>query len=131
MNFYVLCFLIILVFNIIKNKKSLHMLQQNLYNENNRYLKWLKNNTKNVFVSLDFIAMILIILAVTLNKGKIVLLILAMILYVAEALRLISNYNNEKVKKPLVITKRIKRLIITISILFLIPVLIYVINYDY
>ena len=86
------------------------MLQQNLYNENNRYLKWLKNNTKNVFVSLDFIAMILIILAVTLNKGKIVLLILAMILYVAEALRLISNYNNEKVKKTISYNEKNKKI---------------------
>lgn len=31
---------IITILIIIKSKKNLHMLQQNLYNENNRYLKW-------------------------------------------------------------------------------------------
>ena len=25
---------------ILKTKRNLHMLQQNLYNENNRYIKW-------------------------------------------------------------------------------------------
>ena len=29
-----------------KSKKSLHMLQQNLYNENNRYLKWIFKNKR-------------------------------------------------------------------------------------
>ena len=56
MNIYTISFLIILIFNVIKNKKSLHMLQQNLYNENNRYMKWIKRNLKTVFVSLDFIS---------------------------------------------------------------------------
>ena len=33
---------------IPKSKNSLHMLQQNLYNENNRYLKWVFQNSKNL-----------------------------------------------------------------------------------
>ena len=32
--------------NYYKSQKSLHMLQQNLYNENNRYIKWLIKNDK-------------------------------------------------------------------------------------
>ena len=55
MNIFTITFIAIIIFNIIKNKKSLHMLQQNLYNENNRYLKWLKRNSKQVFISLDSI----------------------------------------------------------------------------
>lgn len=39
MDIYVLCFVVMLFFNIIRCSKSLHMLQQNLYNENNRYVK--------------------------------------------------------------------------------------------
>ena len=49
MNIFTITFIVIIIFNIIKNKKSLHMLQQNLYNENNRYLKLLKRNSKQVF----------------------------------------------------------------------------------
>ena len=37
-----------------KTKRSLHMLQQNLYNENNRYIKWILKN-KTQFVDLDLI----------------------------------------------------------------------------
>ena len=39
-----LLFLIIFYAVTVKSQKSLHMLQQNLYNENNRYLKWLKQH---------------------------------------------------------------------------------------
>ena len=35
-----------------KSHKSLHMLQQNLYNENNRYLKWVIKNLQD-FISFD------------------------------------------------------------------------------
>ena len=37
-----------------KSRRTLHMLQQNLYNENNRYLKWVFNN-KRQFLCLDII----------------------------------------------------------------------------
>ena len=35
-----------IIYLIIKDKKAMHMLQQNLYNENNRYVKWMKKNSK-------------------------------------------------------------------------------------
>ena len=63
MNIFTITFIVMIVFNIIKNKKSLHMLQQNLYNENNRYLKWLKRNSKQVFISLDLLSLLLILIA--------------------------------------------------------------------
>ena len=61
MNIFTITFIVIIIFNIIKNKKSLHMLQQNLYNENNRYLKWLKRNSKQVFISLDLLSLLSLI----------------------------------------------------------------------
>ena len=67
-----------------KTKRSLHMLQQNLYNENNRYLKWIFKNSKQfldwdiviviisfigslVFYDLESISLILIILLVLMS----------------------------------------------------------------
>ena len=38
---------IIFLYSMIKTRRSLHMLQQNLYNENNRYLKWVNKNKHN------------------------------------------------------------------------------------
>ena len=39
---FIFIFLISLIFaNIYKSKRHLHMIQQNVYNENNRYIKWI------------------------------------------------------------------------------------------
>ena len=51
----------------IKSKKSIHMLQQNYYDESNRYLLWIKNNLKKVFLSFD-LALFIIAFAFLLNN---------------------------------------------------------------
>ena len=58
----ILLFLVIIML-FKRSKKTLHMLQQNLYNKNNRYLKWLYKNEK--FISLELISILLIILCIT------------------------------------------------------------------
>ena len=131
MNIYTISFLIILVFNFIKNKRSLHMLQQNLYNENNRYMKWIKKNLKSVFVTLDFISLVLVAIAYLLdNNLSIALVIITLILYGLESVRILNNRKTEQVKKPLVITKRVRRLIFTITVLFVLPIIIYLLNHN-
>ena len=40
--------------NYYKSHRSLHMLQQNLYNENNRYVKWIFKNILE-FINLNII----------------------------------------------------------------------------
>lgn len=131
MNIYTISFLLILIFNVIKNKKSLHMLQQNLYNENNRYIKWIMKNFSNVFVTLDFASLLILILAYVLdNSLSNILIIIALIFYILEMIRLLNNRKNEQVKKPLVITKRVRRLIFTITVLFILPILIYLLNHN-
>ena len=46
-------FLISLLFiNIYKSKRHLHMMQQNLYNENNRYIRWILKNSKFINIEL-------------------------------------------------------------------------------
>ena len=49
---YLLLLLCIFVCLLCKSKRYLHMLQQNLYNENNRYIKWILRNGK-LFWDLD------------------------------------------------------------------------------
>jgi len=116
-------FAVMFVYLIVKGKKALHMLQQNLYNENNRYIKWMKGNLEVVFLNLDFISAVLFIVAAILNnKTSDILIIVALVVYLIDAIRIINKRKNEQVKKPLVITARVKRLIVMISILYLIPV---------
>ena len=131
MNLYTISFLLIIMFNALKSKKSIHMLQQNLYNENNRYVKWLFKNPKKVFVSLDFISLVVIIIAYLLNSNlSKILVALALVFYFLDIARIAKNKKIEKIKKPLVITKRVKRLMLTITIIYLLPIIIYLNNRD-
>ena len=116
---------------IFKTKKSLHMLQQNLYNENNRYLKWLGKNI-NEFLNIEIIIMVITAFGsyviYDLKHYSFFAQILVAIIYCINIIRWKNTLENEQKKKPLVITKRIKRLIITTSILYLIPVIILMIS---
>ena len=60
---YLILIFALALLNFFKGKKSLHMLQQNLYNENNRYLKWVMKNKKQ-FLYLDLIMVIISLVGV-------------------------------------------------------------------
>ena len=115
-----LLFIMSYVLNFIILQKSLHMLQQNLYNENNRYLKWIFKN-KTVIINLSFILIILSI--VFLFKQDLIIYILFILTYLYSIYRLIAAKKLEQNKKPLVYTARIKRLLVTISLIYLLPLI--------
>ncbi len=123
---FILLFLITILI-IIKSKKNLHMLQQNLYNENNRYLKWVLNNSSN-FVTIEFISLVMVSLSccfLTVNKNiSFIINIIAIIIYLIFIIKYYKERKEEQVKLPLVVTARIKRLIVTETILYLIPLVI-------
>ena len=119
--------------NYYKIKKYLHMLQQNLYNENNRYIKWLWKNKRN-FISLDLIAIAISLIGIFvlfdlefISKICILIIALLFILISLEWKRKIQEGQN---KKKLVITARIKRLIFTITILLVIPLIVLGLSLD-
>ena len=129
----IILILVAIIAIIIKSKKSLHMLQQNLYNENNRYIKWVVNNSSNFF-SIELLAVLIVAVAnVFLIKDdtiSLILNIIAIILYVVYAIKFRQDLKTEQVKKPLVITARVKRLIATTTILHLIPIVFIIIYRD-
>jgi len=126
-------FILTLLFGLsFKSKRYLHMLQQNLYNENNRYLKWLSKNLKEL-VDIDFIAVIISISGLLFlndsSKFSNITIIAISIIYLFLGLlwkRRLDGFQN---KKPLVITARVKRLIFTTGILYLIPTVLFFVNY--
>lgn len=127
MFIYIILLVLIALVIIIQSKKSLHMLQQNLYNENNRYFKWVFKNYKNFFniqVVAIILAMIGALITYDLENILYALSILLIGCYAFESYRLSKISENDQVKKPLVITKRVKRLIFTTTLLYLIPTLI-------
>ncbi len=122
----ILLLLLLTVVIIIKSQKSLHMLQQNLYNENNRYLKWMISHSSNL-ISIEFIIFLIIFLADSFwveKKGiSLVLNVVAFFLYLNFILRYYKIQKESPVKKPLVYTARIKRLIVTTTIVYFLPLL--------
>ena len=131
MNLYTISFLILLIYNTFKSKDSLYNLQQNQYNENNYYLKWLSKHLKRAFVSLDFISLIIIIIAYLLNNRlSNVLVFISLIIYLLANTFIVNTIRLSKEDKNLVMTKRVKRLIFTLVIIYLIPIIIYLNNKD-
>ncbi len=135
MNLFIYIILIIafIYANVHKSKRFLHMLQQNLYNENNRYLKWLFKNGK-VFLSLDLLIILTAVIGYIFIVDYELLSILLLVVMALVCLLIGYNWNktimNDQNKKKLVVTARIKRLIFTISILYIIPIIIMALNID-
>ena len=68
-----------ILYLVVRFKKNLHILQQNFYNENNRYIKWGNKNLLNVF-KYDLIILVLNIINLFINS-KILLFVDVLIIY--------------------------------------------------
>lgn len=126
MTLFLISLIPFLIFTICKTKNSFHMLQQNFYNDDNRYLKWILTNITKVAFESDILFVIIIctiFFKTTITLGAFI--ILYGIIYL--------NYKKKKViaKKPLVITARIKRLSFTMFIIYFIMIIPIIINFDY
>ncbi len=110
----------------MKSKRSLHMLQQNLYNDGNRYLKWMLRHLKESF-SFDFLLFLsLLFMTIFVEKGLIYSILEVVIMFFYIVLIYFLKKQNQKAKKgekkPLVVTARVKRLMVTLIILHAIPI---------
>ena len=106
-----------LLYLFLRTKKALHMLQQNLYNDDNRYIKWMKNNFSKIMLSYELIQLLLIPL-ILLLKLNIVIYVVFGVIYLVLFIINRNVMKNEKVKKPLVVTARVKRIITTMIIVY-------------
>ncbi len=125
--------LIMVLAILIKSKKYLHMLQQNLYNENNRYIKWILKN-KQLFFKIDLLCLFLLGLnAFVFYKDESffqIVLILVAFLYAIYIVNFYQLLKKDQQKKPLVITARVKRLLVTTTIFYLIPLVFFALSYQ-
>ena len=104
----------------LKTKKSMHMLQLNWYNLDQRYLKWILKNPYKVFVDID--AFFIMFLCFLFIQEKISML-LFIVFYLIVMYLFVRTTKKEQVKVPLKITARVKRLLVTTAILYLIPII--------
>lgn len=127
MIYFIISLIPALLLLYFSNKKALHMLQQNWYNDSNRYLKWVFNNYDKAFIELD-VFFPLLILGVFLNEY--IFMGIYALFYSVVFYFFISKANREQSKKPLVITSRIKRLMFTTYTLYFISIGLILLNFD-
>ena len=125
---FVVSLLVLFIYTYFKTRKSFHMLQQNWYNEGNRYIKWMLKNKKQIFFNID-ICFILLSIFLIIKIDELLIMAIVIILYTLIALRYINNEKKEQIKLELKMTPRVKRLFITQLILYSIPVLIIYFNF--
>ena len=128
----ILLTIIWLLYMYYRTKKSLHMLQQNLYDDDFRYIKWIKNNFSKIMLSFELSQVFLIFFILYVNEG-ISIPIMFGIIYLLLLIRSFGINYKEVVKKPLVVTKRIKRLLVTIFLIYALSIyfLCYRLNINY
>ncbi len=97
----------------LMNTKVLHMFQQNKYNLDNRYLKWLFKHLKNILINVNLLVLITIIMFFTNIEY------LFSIIYLLLIILFIINKKNTQDKIPLKYTSRVKRLFLTTNIFYL------------
>ena len=123
---YIFIILISFLYLSLRTKKNIHIFQQNFYNENNRYLKWGFKNINNVFKIDLLLVLINIINLFVKNKYILIINILYIVLFYIEN----KKDKNAQIKIPLKVTSRVKRLIVTIVIIYLVPIYIYLLYKD-
>ena len=125
MNSFLLSLIPCTIYFLFKSRKSFHVLQQNWYNDGNRYIKWINQNQEKVFINFDMTFLIIILLGFFVSQD--IEYVLWFIFYSVAIY--ILYIKKEQVKKPLVFTPRVKRLLITICILYLIPIIVFCLIY--
>ena len=79
MLIFIITLFITFLYLIFKTKNNLHMFQQNFYNENNRYMKWLVKN-KKVFKE-DILFILIIILGLFIKDSILGILLIISIIF--------------------------------------------------
>ena len=124
---FVISLLPFLIYLFFKSKHSVHMLQQNWYNDGNRYIKWIWKNKKHVFLSLELLCFVFLL---GFFISDILIMVIFIALYTILSLVLLHKQEKEQNKLPLKFTKRVKRLFVTIYLIYLIPIVFIIINYN-
>ncbi len=112
-----------------RTKKSLHMLQQNLYDDDRRYCKWLLKNINKVMFKTETLQIFLIFFILYVGDRLIVPIIFG-IIYTLLSIDVFAKDKKEIVKKPLVVTKRVKRILFTLGAIYGLSIWLFIRRWD-
>ena len=117
------------IYVTMKSKVALQMLQQNFYNESNRYLKWSIRNKYKSYITIDLLGFF-IVLIMLLSNNFLLTIGSFFCLYGYLVYGAIKNKRKEQVKKPLKVTFRIKRLIATEILIYVLVLIGFYLNFN-
>ena len=126
-TYFILSLIPCLYYLIYKSKKAMHMLQQNWYNDGNRYIKWILDNKMKTFITYDMLFIFFLLLKYE-EFNIAIAIFVGFYLFVYFLYK--SHISKEQSKKPLAITARIKRLYATLLIIYLLITLPMIINFN-
>ena len=112
MEYVFICFYT--MYLTLRTKRNMHMLQQNFYNNSNRYLKWIKNNLSKAFIIYDLLFIILAFIGNVFNITYMLFSVLSFILF----LYYFKNLKKEPTKIKFKVTSRVKRMIVTFVLIY-------------
>ncbi|MBQ6284938.1 MAG: UDP-N-acetylmuramoyl-tripeptide--D-alanyl-D-alanine ligase [Bacilli bacterium] len=125
--YFIISLIPCLYYLIFKSKKAMHMLQQNWYNDGNRYFKWVIDNERKVFITYDLLFILFALLKFfKFNISAAIFIFFYLCVYYLYK----NSIKKEQSKKPLVITARIKRLYFTLLVLYVISIIPIVIGFE-
>ena len=125
--YYILSLLPCICYMYLKSKKQMHMLQQNWYNDGNRYINWVISNFKKVFILPELLAFLIVFLK---SYDFKIIACSFVLIYIISYIYYSNVIKHEQTKKPLVYTPRIKRLYTTLTILYILMILPTFIHYS-
>ena len=127
MKLFLISILPFIYFSYIKTKHSFHMLQQNYYDDDNRYFKWILTNIRKVMFDSDFLFVLIpLLMSFDVKVSRAVFATLYIVIIVIYR----SKMNRFKTKLPLVMTARIKRLLFTMFLIYFVFIIPFVVFYD-
>lgn len=115
---FILSFIPFIIYLSLKTKSGLNMLQQNWYNNDQRFLKWIIKNPLKVFINPD---MFFLIFAIFLFIEPVISITLFGIFYLVVSFLMIRSNRQEKVKIKFNFTSRVRRLCVTVLLLYVLP----------
>ena len=110
----------------VSSTHALHMLQQSRYNSGLHYIKWILKNWKSNFLNINLVFILFGILQIFKFESMYIFIGLYLVL----TFFYIYKRKKEVAKLPLKYTHRIKRLMVTTTILYLIPLVVIYFIYD-
>lgn len=120
-KYFLISLLPFLGYFFLKTKKVFQMLQQNWYNVDNRYFKWVLRNKFKLFVDAEMFFVVLVLFTYLLSPKY--AMILFFLFYTLMIFFFQRKKKTEQVKKPLVFTKRVLRLTVTLFLVLIVMLL--------